>query len=129
MPMIARSTLIVATAAALSLAACTDRATDAGAEDAFGFRGNNGFKGNNGLATIGGIVRLAGLTGQNGVMSSHGLSLQAGLISEQGLSSTSGLMTTDEGRKTVSYLVRCALGPNDTLFKQYNLGQSYAFAG
>src|SRR3954469_17473870 len=121
MSMIARSTLIVATAAALSFAACADRETDAGGDDAFGFRANNGFKANNGMATIDGIVKMAGLTGQNGVRNSHGLSLQAGLFTEQGLSTTTGLMTTDEGRKTVTYLVRCALGPNDKLVKQDNL--------
>jgi hypothetical protein len=81
------------------------------------------------MATIDGIVRMAGLTGQNGARSSHGLSLQAGLFSDAGLSSTTGLMTTDEGRKTVTYLVRCALGPNDTLVKADNQGVQHAFVG
>jgi hypothetical protein len=40
-----------------------------------------------------------------------------------------GLMTTEAGRKTVAYLVRCALGPNDTLVKNDNQGQPHAFAG
>jgi hypothetical protein len=38
-------------------------------------------------------------------------------------------MTTDMGRKTVSYLVRCALGMNDTLVKQDQNGAYYTFKG
>src|SRR5678816_552712 len=38
-------------------------------------------------------------------------------------------MTTDEGRETVSYLVRCALAAGDTLTKQDQNGVSYTFKG
>jgi hypothetical protein len=38
-------------------------------------------------------------------------------------------MTTDAGRKTVAYLVRCALAPSDTLFKADQFGRQYSFAG
>ena len=38
-------------------------------------------------------------------------------------------MTTDAGRKTVAYLVRCALASNDTLVKQDQNDVAYTFAG
>ena len=38
-------------------------------------------------------------------------------------------MTTDGGRKTVKYLVRCALAAGDTLTKQDQYGASYTFPG
>ena len=46
-----------------------------------------------------------------------------------GLSSMNGLMTTSAGRKTVSYLVKCALGSNDSLVKADQNGTNYTFAG
>ena len=127
--MIARSTLILVTVAVLSLAACADQESDAGADDAFGFKTGNGFKASNGLASVDGVIRTAGLTGQNGAMTSSGLSLWDGLFSECGLSSMTGLMTTDAGRKTVAYLVRCALGPSDQLVKQDHQGVAHFFNG
>ncbi len=38
-------------------------------------------------------------------------------------------MTTSAGRKTVSYLVKCALAANDTLVKADQNGSNYTFAG
>ena len=38
-------------------------------------------------------------------------------------------MTTSAGRKTVTYLVKCALAANDTLVKQDQNGTNYTFAG
>jgi hypothetical protein len=38
-------------------------------------------------------------------------------------------MTTDDGRQTVSYLVKCALPAGDTLVKQDQNGKSYTFLG
>ncbi len=40
-----------------------------------------------------------------------------------------GLMTTSAGRKTVSYLVKCALAANDSLVKADQNGNNYTFAG
>ena len=40
-----------------------------------------------------------------------------------------GLMTTDAGRKTVAYLVRCALGPSDQLVKNDQQGVAHFFNG
>jgi hypothetical protein len=62
-------------------------------------------------------------------MSANGLSSANGLISANGLSSANGLMTTDAGRKTVAYLVRCALASGDTLVKQDQNFQWYTFPG
>ena len=38
-------------------------------------------------------------------------------------------MTTDAGRKTIAYLVRCALASNDTLTKRDQNGTQYTFPG
>jgi hypothetical protein len=62
-------------------------------------------------------------------MSANGLSSANGLMSANGLSSANGLMTTDAGRKTITYLVRCALASNDTLVKQDQYGTTYTFGG
>src|SRR6185503_2625163 len=40
-----------------------------------------------------------------------------------------GLMTTDGGRKTVTYLVKCALAANDSLVKKDQNNVSYTFPG
>ena len=53
----------------------------------------------------------------------NGLSAMNGLNGVNGLSATNGLMTTDAGRKTVAYLVKCALASNDTLVKQDQNGR------
>jgi hypothetical protein len=52
-----------------------------------------------------------------------------GLSSLNGLSAMNGLMTSSGGRKTVSYLIKCALAANDSLVKQDQNGVSYTFAG
>ena len=52
-----------------------------------------------------------------------------GLNSVNGLAAGAGLMTSDAGRKTVSYLVRCALAAGDTLVKQDHNGNNYTYAG
>ena len=48
---------------------------------------------------------------------------------ERPVSSFNGLMTTSAGRKTVSYLVKCALASNDSLVKADQNGTNYTFAG
>lgn len=52
-----------------------------------------------------------------------------GLATDDGLPSSSGLMTTAEGRKSVQYLVRCALAAGDSLEKQDQNGNAFSFAG
>ncbi len=65
----------------------------------------------------------------NGLTAMNGLSSFNGLTAMNGLSSFNGLMTTSAGRKTVSYLVKCALASNDSLVKADQNGTNYTFAG
>ena len=51
-----------------------------------------------------------------------------GLSSANGLSPTTGLITTADGRKTIEYLVRCALPAGHKITKTYS-GVTYTFAG
>jgi hypothetical protein len=46
-----------------------------------------------------------------------------------GLAAGKGLMTTEGGRSTVSYIVKCALAAGDTLVKQDQNGMNYTFKG
>jgi hypothetical protein len=82
----------------------------------------------NGLGAMNGLTAFNGLTGNNG-LSLNGLSAMNGLGSFNGLAETTGFMTTDAGRKTIAYLVRCALAANDTLVKRDQYGTQYTFAG
>ena len=91
--------------------------------------GLNGLTGFNGLAGLNGLSGSNGLTGLNGLAGLNGLSAANGLSSLNGLSSMNGYMTTDGGRRTVSYIVRCALAANDTLVKADQNGVNYTFAG
>src|SRR6266404_2007207 len=70
-----------------------------------------------------------GLNGLNGLNAVNGLNSANGLNSVNGLAAGAGLMTTDAGRKTVSYLVRCALATGDSLVKQDQNGAYYTFTG
>ena len=81
----------------------------------------------NGLSMINGLSMLNGLNSMNGV--STGLNVASGLNTATGLSSTVGLMTSDAGRSTISYLVRCALPSGHSLRKQDQRGNWYTFAG
>src|SRR3984957_16455078 len=63
------------------------------------------------------------------VQSGAGTHEDYGLSSINGLSAINGPMTTSAGRKTISYVVRCALAANDTLVKQDQNGTNYTFAG
>ena len=94
-----------------------------------GLNGVNGLYGTNGIAGVNGISGTNGLSGANGIMGTNGISGANGLNGVNGLSETSGLMTTDAGRKTVAYLVRCALASNDTLVKRDQMGTEYTFNG
>jgi hypothetical protein len=74
-------------------------------------------------------MSINGVNTTNGLMSINGFNASNGLMSINGLSSTVGLMTTAEGRKTVEYMVRCALPEGSTLTKQDQFGTSYTFQG
>src|SRR6185503_5847151 len=78
---------------------------------------------------LNGLNAANGLTAANGLMAANGLSAANGLIGLNGLSAANGLMTTDGGRKTIAYLVKCALASNDTLVKQDQYGASFTFQG
>ena len=81
------------------------------------------------LASTNGLSLINGLSMLNGLSSGNGLSMINGLSMTNGLSSTVGLMTTDPGRQTVSYLVRCALAAGDYLDKKDPTGTTYRFTG
>jgi hypothetical protein len=102
---------------------------DLASESPNGLLGANGLFGANGLVGVNGLVGSNGLFGANGLMGSNGLAGTNGLVGVNGLAETSGLMTTDLGRKTVAYLVRCALASNDTLVKRDQNGTQYTFSG
>jgi len=65
----------------------------------------------------------------NGLALANGLSLSNGLALANGLSLSNGLMTTDDGRRTVSYIARCALAAGDSFTKQDQYGVTYTFTG
>jgi hypothetical protein len=83
----------------------------------------------NGLLAINGLLALNGLTAQNGLLAQNGFLAQNGLNTGASLPSTSGLMTSAAGRKTVEYLVRCALPANRSITRQDQYGQSHTFTG
>ena len=75
-----------------------------------------------------GLRMINGLSMTNGLSSANGLSMTNGLSSVNGLSMTNGLLTSDTGRTTLGYLVRCALPAGHSIRKAYN-GTTYTFAG
>src|SRR3954464_6335115 len=81
------------------------------------------------LVSTNGLSMINGLSMLNGLASGNGLSMINGLSMTNGLSSTVGLMTTDAGRQTVSYLVRCALAAGDYLDKKDPTGTTFRFTG
>ncbi|HEX2658370.1 MAG TPA: hypothetical protein VHU40_08865 [Polyangia bacterium] len=76
-----------------------------------------------------GLDSVNGLNSHNGLNSVNGLNSHNGLDSVSGLSATEGLMTTEAGRKTISYLVRCALPQGRAIVKADQYGTSYTFPG
>ena len=77
------------------------------------------------LSGVNGLSVIQGLS-VNG-LSANGLSVNG--LSVNGLSSTNGLMTTGMGRRTVSYLVKCALGSGQSLVKADQTGTNYTYPG
>jgi len=119
--------------AIVGLVGCAEMSEDADGSDEYAVQSTNGLNGLNGLSLNGlnglnGLTALNGLTGLNG-LSLNGLSALNGLNAVHGLAETGGFMTTDPGRKTIAYLVRCALASNDTLVKRDQNGTEYTFAG
>jgi hypothetical protein len=109
--------------AIVGLVGCDEQAEDAQPSNEFALSSFNGLSGVNGLSGAN------GLSGVNGLSGANGLSAMNGLSGVNGLSGTNGFMTTDGGRKTVAYLVKCALAANDSLTKQDQNGVSYTFPG
>lgn len=83
----------------------------------------------NGLAAVNGLAVVNGLAAVNGLAGGNGLAAVNGLASVNGLSQTSGLMTSDDGRRTVSYIAKCALPSGDSLTKNDQSGKGYNFPG
>src|SRR5262245_55634433 len=81
------------------------------------------------VVSLNGLPNINGLTSTNGLASTNGLTITHGLQSRNGLQSTNGLMTTDAGRKTVAYLVMCALPAGHFITKRDQFGRSYTFWG
>lgn len=104
--------------------ACAPPTDDGALQDSEGA----GFSSMNGLGSINGLTSSNGLISSNGLMSSNGLSSLNGLNSLNGLSSSNGLITSDGGRKTIQYIVKCALPAGRSISKIYN-GVTYKFDG
>src|SRR6185369_10279521 len=83
----------------------------------------------NGLAQINGLAFTNGLAMINGLANTNGLALINGLASVNGLASTNGLMTTTMGRRTVSYMAKCALSSSQNLVKADQNGHNFTYAG
>jgi hypothetical protein len=125
----ARTRLIVTAATMLTLSACADLGAGGDTPDADELVSSNGLGMFNGLGMMNGLGMFNGLTGVSGIMSANGISVTNGLTGINGLSETTGLMTTDAGRRTVAYLVKCALATGDSLVKKDPFGTSYTFPG
>jgi len=116
-PQVLRATILASCIATLGLNACSSPGeAGTGVDDSA-------------LASENGLSSINGLSSLNGLSSINGLSSLNGLSSINGLASTVGLMTTSDGRKTVEYLVRCALPAGSSLVKQDQYGNSYTFKG
>src|ERR1051325_8022861 len=104
----------VALGAIVGLVGCTDETEDAQGSHEFGVEETNG------------------VLPANGVIAMNGVNSVKGMFAVNGVSQMSGYITTDAGRKTLTYLVRCALNSNDSLTKvdrSVTPNVSYTFAG
>ena len=66
--------------------------------------------------------------GDSQIVDDDALLATNGLSTINGLSATNGLITTTDGRKTIEYLVRCAL-PSTRRITKVSSGITYTFAG
>jgi hypothetical protein len=85
--------------------------------------------GTNGLTGVDGLTGIDGITNVNGLIGVNGLGGVDGLDTRAGLAPTHGLMTTAAGRKTVEYLVRCALPSGRRITKQDQYNATHVFSG
>lgn len=76
-----------------------------------------------------GLTSINGLSSHNGLTSLNGLSSHNGLTSYNGLADGIGLMSSDSGRSTVAYLVRCALPKGRSITKKDQYGRLHTFPG
>ena len=81
------------------------------------------------LLTVNGLSLINGLSMLNGLSTLNGLSIHNGLSTITGLTSGVGLMTSNSGRQTVSYMVRCALPLGHVVTKTDDQGIPYTFLG
>jgi hypothetical protein len=81
------------------------------------------------VSTTNGLRVINGLNTQNGLNSQNGLNTQNGLNSQNGLKDGVGLMTTDAGRATLDYLVKCALPAGKAIQKKDQTGKVHTFRG
>jgi len=80
------------------------------------------------LVSINGLSMINGLTMTNGLSMTNGLTMTNGLALD-GLLSGADLLNSEEGRNTLTYMVRCALPSGHSITKQDENGVSYTFAG
>jgi hypothetical protein len=81
------------------------------------------------VSTQNGLPAINGINIQNGLNTQNGINIQNGLNTHNGLSDGVGLMTSDAGRTTVAYLVKCALPAGRKLTKYDQYGKPYVFTG
>ncbi|HMJ11176.1 MAG TPA: hypothetical protein VK524_07195 [Polyangiaceae bacterium] len=111
-----------------------------------GLTSANGLTTMNGLTTISGLVSINGLTSTNGLRTLNGLPSMNGGMSMNGLVSMNGLLTVSgtnyqiipnggdmmnsaNGRMLVSYMIRCALSPTQSITRKDSAGTSYTYTG
>jgi hypothetical protein len=76
-----------------------------------------------------GLDSINGVDTYNGIDSINGVDTYNGLESYNGLTPGIGLMTSAAGRKTVQYIVKCALPAGESITKTDELGNSHTFHG
>jgi hypothetical protein len=83
----------------------------------------------NGLMAIAGLGITNGLGVTNGLAITNGVITLDGLGSAAGLADGNGLLTTEAGRTTFAYLVRCALPATRSITRVDQDGTPHTFAG
>ena len=112
----ARHSLILGAAAALSLAACADLGADTDVDEAAGVASTNGSASPTASVSPTASTRSTGSASPTASpaptawLAPTGCRRRTGSRSRTACPASNGLMTTDAGRKTVAYLVKCALG-------------------
>jgi hypothetical protein len=115
--------------AIVGLVGCGAQADGNGASETEGVTPEAILAQQNGLSMINGLSMVNGLSMSNGLALANGLNMANGLTMANGLSMSNGLMTTSDGRRAVSYLVRCALSSGDSITKNDQNNVPYTFPG